>query len=239
MPENKLSLLHTTNATIYESNKELETPRNILKKIHMSKISKEAKSQYKAILVSARKRKDDFPIPNRHPWHCKLAVTELLNHAQERQEELKEGEPVTIRLLTGSLTNHVYDDELKNGLQKFLESGGKVNIIIWGKFLADTVDNPLIKFQNNYENLKIRFSQTTEGGVQLNHFFLVDDDAYRFEAPHPYYPPEEFTDTHPEISARIVFNDKDSGTQLKIFFDDLWRVMDDLYFSQPVLSSIS
>lgn len=102
-------------------------------------------------------------------------------------------------------------------MKKFVETGGKVSVLIWDKE-ENVGDLPQI------DGVEIRCSGTNIDGDELNHFLVVDNDAYRYEAPHTFYPSDQFNDFYPPIPARICFNDPVGGEELVKFFDDLWTV---------------
>lgn len=190
------------------------------------RVKPEAIEIYGTLLKVARDSRSETPIPNEYPWHCKLAVSELMKYALDRQRitNLNDREQIEVRLITGTLTPHVYDDELHEVLVEFLSKGGQFRLLIWNTE-PDTLDDSLCKFY--LPGSEVRYSGTKKSGEKLSHFMLVDKDAYRFEAPHPFFDPEEFSDFHPSVSARICFNDPLNGNELATFFDDIWNAIPD------------
>lgn len=195
---------------------------------------------YHQLLKSARNSNSSRPVPTLYPWHCKLAFIELLdlaikkqqkNKAIQTQNKARTVNPVEIRLFTGTLTEHIYDVELQHQLYNFIKLGGKLLVIVWNESNSIILANSFAQQFLNDENVQIRFSQTTEGQNELNHFFLVDDFAFRLEDIHPYYPRDVFTDFHPMISAKVNFNDKKQGLVLKRLFDSVWIYLEDEVFN--------
>ena len=210
----------------------------------MSNVDEELKKDYEQILEDAHESNTDRPVPTRFPWHCKLAIRELLRLAIEKQQKSqallsqqkrmhstrsrfgnKNLVPVELRLFTGTLTELVYDIELQDLMLEFLDRGGMFYVIIWNQFDGIVPQNSfLARFLGN-ENVKVRFSQTTESHEHLQHFFLVGDYAFRLEEVHRPFAPEEFTDTFPAIQAKVIFNDPQQGKILKNLFDAVWNLL--------------
>ena len=108
--------------------------------------------------------------------------------------------------------------------KQIVAEGGKIQILVWGsnplrcgKILRSLVES--------YPSVEMRYSGTDNLSGRLPHFVLVDEQAYRLEAAHPAFPETTvFSETSPEIPARICFNDPDGATQLRKSFESLWKL---------------
>ena len=191
-------------------------------------ISEKTKEDYKKLLETSRDKKSRDPIPNRYPWQTRLATCALLESACKKQAEAKayEGENVTVRILNSTLPEYIYGGKAADFVKKFREDGGILKLVVWNTSIPDTLSSEPMKSHYG-DPSACRLSRTTELGDSINHFLLVDDDAYRLEAPHPSHDNIEFTETAPQVPARICFRNKEQGKQLVKFFDQLWQ------FSQP------
>ncbi|MEZ6067172.1 MAG: hypothetical protein R3B90_16060 [Planctomycetaceae bacterium] len=190
--------------------------------------SKDEIAAYENWLSLERSNRSNIAIPNELPWHSKAAVLELARYATELQQErhadnevTNDGANVIVRLLTGSLTACVYDENLCREVERFLHDGGSVRIIVWNKELGSTLHECQSRLLAN-PKVEVRLSGTCLFGDKMNHFIVVDNLGYRREAPHPYYPADDFTLTSPEIPAQICFNDEVGAAKMIAFFDGLW-----------------
>lgn len=190
-------------------------PRHEAGAMSAAKVSAEARKIYRNVVENARREASEITIPNRYPWHCRIGVSELLTLACERQRLAENGETCYVRLLTGTFPDSIYES-IRDSIVDFLGDGGIFRIMVWD----ETVEAKLLIPKRR--GLEVRASGTRERGDELNHFLIVDSDAYRFEAPHRYHSRDEFTETYPPIPARICFNDAEAGAQLVRFFDDIW-----------------
>jgi len=188
------------------------------------KASEKLKAEYLILLTQCRIGKSKA-VGNRYPWQCQSAIRELTRFAAERQGEWGGSEsPTTIRILTGTLPNYVFGcTETTKALAEFVEAGGRIRVIVWAKTL-DTKNNLFSRFATTFDrSVEIRVSRTDHLGDRINHFFVVDDYAYRLEEPHTPTQPDKFDDFEPEIPARIAFDDKSIGGTLVNFFDAIWE----------------
>lgn len=189
----------------------------------MPKANEENRLKYRQLLRSFREKNSQDAIGNRYPWHCQIAVEELLEYAVSAARKSE----VEIKLLTSSCTDFVYGtDEIMNKFATFLSKGGCMRVLVWSDKVDDT-GRKLLKLKDDYPGtFQFRLSGTRELGNELQHFLVVGETAYRLEAPHEAIEGCQFNDFHPEIPARICFNDKKGGDQLLAFFDDLWQASD-------------
>ncbi len=180
------------------------------------------KNQYKQILQFARAKQSSEPVSNLYPWHCELAVTELMRHANSLQERQSTGSSSTVRILTGTCPEHVYGNGAYEEFRTFLEKGGILKVLAWSATPSKRTSKLAMLCDQFKSNAELRVSKTVEKANEIPHFLLVGEAAYRFEAPHEFVPAESFSDFYPEVPARICFNDPSSGSELKRFFDDIW-----------------
>lgn len=191
-------------------------------------ISEKTKEDYKKLLETFCNKKSRDPIPNRYPWQAQLAIRTLLESACKKQARVKMdgGENVTVRILTSTLPEYIYGGEAAGFVKKFREDGGDLKVVVWNTNSPDMLSSePMRSLYGDPSGY--RLSRTKELGESINHILLVDDDAYRLEAPHPFHEGAKFTETAPQVPARICFRDKEQGKQLADFFDQVWK------FSHP------
>ena len=192
-------------------------------------VSEEMKTEYRNLLRDYRLQQSPDPIANRRPWHCEIAIQELLAFGVRKQQLAKESGllPVEIRVLTSSCPNHVYGRGAAEGFEKFLAAGGILKVLIWNESL-DTEDgaSAIAGIAKSFsDQVAVRISGTSAKGETLMHFFVVGDQAYRLESPHKTFRASDFTDFSPEIPARICFNDQNTGTTLVHYFDHIWNLL--------------
>jgi hypothetical protein len=182
-----------------------------------------AKADYTKILKSARARRSSDPIPNLYPWHCELAVRELIEFGLElHRTKSINGGFATIRILTGSCPNHVYGRDATKLFDEFANSGGHIRALVWSESI-DAERNAMCQLAKKYpKTVEVRVSRISDNADKIFHFFEVDGEAYRLEAPHKPVSAHEFSDIYPEIPARICFNDPKTGSMLRAMFDKIW-----------------
>ncbi len=189
----------------------------------MSRVSEEIAEQYLRILREQRESGGTQVIANRYPWHCKLALTELLNDAIELQRESDSETPVIVRILTGTCNDHVYGNaDAMEHFETFLHAGGQIRVLVWNHSLDENCS--VAKLRANFPGLKMKKSGTNVRGNELHHFVVVGMKSYRFEEPHLAVEAHEFDDFFPEIPASICFSDQRGAEQLVRFFDEIWKV---------------
>ncbi len=189
------------------------------------RMDEETKDRYRELLQSYRIEESRDPIANRRPWHCKIAVVELVEFGiTVAREARKNGiaERPRIRLLTSVCPNHIYGSrEFLDSLEDFFEAGGTMQVLIY-KDSFEAKGNALFAITREQKGLEFKCSRTSFKGDHLKHFMTVGEQAYRVEAPHEPYRGVTFTDFSPEIPARICFNDTEGARNLTGFFDELW-----------------
>jgi hypothetical protein len=181
-------------------------------------------SQYLGLLRSNWQDRSKLLIPNRYPWHSRVATGQLLEYAHSKRQLT--GESPEIRILTGSLPDFIYSDtDNYERLRSHIEIGGKVKIAVWDNKATSIGGSRLRQLAENSDRLEIRFSGTVEEFPKLSHFLVVGDDAYRLEVPHPKVDQSKVSDFSPECPAMICFNNKEIGTRLVEMFDSLWDII--------------
>ncbi len=190
-------------------------------------ISEKTKEDYKKLLETFCNKKSRDPIPNRCPWQARLAILTLLESAYEKQKaKAVADDDVTVRILTSTLPEYIYGGEAADLVEKFRDRGGRLKLVVWNTDCPDIFSSKQMKSLYG-DPSSYRLSGTKELSGDINHILLVDDDAYRLEAPHQSHEGTEFTETEPQIPARICFRDKEQGEELVKFFDQVWN------FSRP------
>jgi hypothetical protein len=187
----------------------------------MTEVSSRERAEYARLLQQRRANNSQEPVANRFPWQGELAIRELLEAARAEQ---RSGRPAEIFILTGSAPDRVYETDEPAVWQQIVAEGGIIKILVWGSN-PRRCGSVLRCLVDSRPSVEMRFSGTDVLSGQLPHFVLVDKQAYRLEAAHPQFPENTvFTETWPEIPARICFNDPDGGTQLANYFQDLWNL---------------
>ncbi|TWT89318.1 hypothetical protein Pla100_56350 [Neorhodopirellula pilleata] len=176
---------------------------------------------YKRWLSTAREERSETAIPNELPWHSRCAVAELTRFALECQQS-QEDSQTEIRLFTGTITSNVYDIDWTKQVCQFLDAGGAIRILVWNDHISGSVKRRLSPITDHPAGRVIK-SGTRRGGEDLNHFYVVGDQAFRKEAPHDYCDGEKFSDVEPEIPAQICFNDPKEAMNLIGIFDQVWE----------------
>jgi hypothetical protein len=190
-------------------------------------MDEDTKSRYRELLRSYRIEESEDPIANRRPWHCKIAVVELVEFGiTAAREAKKQGLPERplIRLLTSVCPNHIYGSrEFLDSLEDYFDAGGTMQVLVYNDSF-ETKGNALFAITRERDGLDFKCSKTSFKGDHLKHFMVVGNQAYRVEAAHEPHRGDVFTDFYPEIPARICFNDQAGSRELSSFFDELWRV---------------
>ncbi len=187
-------------------------------------VSEKTKEDYKKLLETSCDKKSRDPIANRYPWQTRLATCQLLESAIEKQKAKADGEEaVTVRMLISTLPKYVYGGETADLVKKFREDGGTLKLVVWNTDCPDTLSSEPMRSLYGYPSA-CKLSGTSELGESLNHFLLVDNDAYRLEAPHESHEGKEFTETSPPVPARICFSDKERGKLLFDLFEQVWEL---------------
>lgn len=215
----------TPNSSLNRQSSPVRQTAPICHKMHPLQPTLAAKSLYQSWLQGARERRDSTAIPNELPWHSKMAVSELLLDAIDKQ---KAGQQVVVRLLTGTMTPNVYTPEWQQLVSRFLESGGDFRVIVWNDSFPTEGDtfwagDKCALLEN--KAFEVRVTHTRQKGESLSHFLTVGDRAFRLEAPHRYFGSDTFSEVSPEIPAQICFNDAETAKPLCEFFDKIWNIL--------------
>ncbi len=183
-------------------------------------VSQKAKDDYESVLIRARTHHSPEAVTNLYPWHAERAVVQLMKHANDNSQATSAR---TVRLISGSCPNFVYGGEAYDEFEKFAENGGTVKILVWGRSNSEERSR-LTRLQEEFpQNVELRKSDSDELVGEIPHFLLVDNDAYRFEVPHPPHTAATgFEALDPPVPARICFNDSDYGARLLSLFNGLW-----------------
>ncbi len=182
----------------------------------VSVLGSEYPGEYQRILKRARKKSDKRPIANRYPWQSRLAIRNLFEYAAENKHP--------ICMLTGTGGDHHFIPEVIRSLKMALEEGCECRILVWQEDDAKT-SQKLLNLRSEFNNLKIRFSGTSELGDELAHFQVSGNDAYRVEAAHSEIKdPDCVSDYEPSFPARIHFSDERGARRLINFFESLWSI---------------
>ncbi len=119
------------------------------------------------------------------------------------------------------MPQRIYGGDVAVKLQRFLDLGGQLRILLTE---GSAFKSSLEQF-SAHKNVSMRQEVDMGADRPRNHFFLVDDEAYRFESEHDTFTGNEFRsddDFHPEIPARICFNDQPNAAVLREWFDQVW-----------------
>jgi hypothetical protein len=171
------------------------------------------KLTYRAILAGVATSPNIATVANRYPWQAKMAVEKLLDFASEKR--------LSIRIVSGRAPEGFYNDGCCALLEKCKKSGCSIRVLIWQKE-PDGISSSLMKLADA-GILSLRISGTDDNASIIPHFLLVGDRAFRQEAGHPPFTNSTtFTDTEPQVPARIDFDDSSTGKVLMEFFDKLW-----------------
>lgn len=180
-------------------------------------VSQQAMDDYESVLIRARKHQSAEAVTNLYPWHAERAVVQLMKLANDNSQDTSSR---VVRLISGSCPNFVYGGEAYDEFEKFAENGGAVKVLVWGRSNSEERSR-LTKLQEEFpQNIEMRKSDSDELVGEIPHFLLVDDNAYRFEVPHP--AAADFKALEPPVPARICFNDSAYGKRLLSLFNGLW-----------------
>ena len=180
--------------------------------------------KYDALIEVLRKNESRDPAANRFPWQCEVAVRQLAEFATLKQKQINASganRRMVIRLRTDSLPLRIYGGDVGQQLKSFVASSGELRILI----TELDYDTASVDRFVGLNNVSVR-QETLPGDTVKNHFFLVDEQAYRFEAVHGRFSGCEFRsndDFHPVVPARICFNDREGSAVLSGLFDELWQ----------------
>lgn len=107
-----------------------------------------------------------------------------------------------------------YDEAIYQLYQDIDEAGGSVHIIFARALSGAELDSWKSLIAKLGDGLAVL---TMNQDIELHHYCLVGDSAYRLEAIHSKWDPksEPISDTAPERPARFSFNDPDLGKRIK------------------------
>ena len=171
------------------------------------------KIAFRAILEGAAANPNLCVIANRFPWQARLATEKLL--------ELAQAQKLPIRILSGRCHEGFYTTDFANRLQACKNNGCNIRVLVWQNS-ANCISPALVKLAEA-GTIELRVSGTDQFESTVPHFFLVGENAFRQEAGHPPFTETTvFTDTEPQVPARIDFNDPQTGKVLSTLFEQLW-----------------
>lgn len=183
----------------------------------MKVIGTKEPAEYDRMLRDAREQRQQVQIANRFPWQTRLATRHLLEAAKERIE--------SIRILAGTGGPNFFTEEMISLLRNCADAGCAIRMLVWQPDLNTVASG--IKELYTEGKLRLLPSGTKKFGATIPHFLLVGEDAYRQEAGHEEFDPAKpFTETEPEIPARISFNDPENALRLVGMFESLWNAVD-------------
>ncbi len=170
------------------------------------------RKEYQDILRQACENRTTDKIANRYPWQTRCCHRELLG--------LAERDRLNVRFCCGTGSEKFFNDEMITLLQRCADAKCKIEMVIWNSDTSQIAPGLLDLARKGAVTLV--YSGTREMGEEIPHFLLVGDNAYRVEAPHPYFGPDQlFTDVSPEIPAKICFNDRQQIPELNRLFKDM------------------
>jgi hypothetical protein len=178
-------------------------------------LTSDDRATYRAILEGVAAIPGLGVIANRFPWQSRMAIEKLLDFALQHK--------LRVSILSGGGPEGFYDESLAKKLRECKSAGCQpIRILIWQKDTADI--SPALMGLSEAGAIDLRISGTDEFADRIPHFVLVGDQAFRQEAAHRRFAKETvFTETDPQIPARIDFHDKETGERLQKTFDRLWE----------------
>lgn len=179
-------------------------------------IVNDVREEFRMILARSRLERGCGVISNRFPWQSRMAVLELLKHAQECNEE--------VRILSGTGTARFYSAQVVEQMEACLKKGIPIRMVVWDERPPEGLAVEALRARHP-ENFDIVYTGTRVAGDKIGHFLLVGKTAYRLEAVHGYLGESEFTDISPETKAKICFNDPVTGETLDGTFNLVWKIL--------------
>lgn len=200
----------------------------------LSSVPKELVKEYGELLTAYRLQDRADKLPNRYPWHCRMAVSALARAALEKQLEVANASKdrvdfekrVSIYLVSDTASNNMYGDSIDT-FQKFVAAGGAMRVLVMNP--ATPVDTNYLFSLSRKHPSQVQFRVATANDHEMNHFMLVGDQAYRYEAKHGEFSEDELSeggDYSPEVPASICFNDPVGAGYLQATFDLAWKKAD-------------
>lgn len=152
-------------------------------------------------------------VSNRYPWQARMAVEKLLTIAKERQ--------LPISIISGRGPEGFYNEGCCGLLSECKKNKCTIRVLVWQKD-PTAISPSLLKLADDGV-ISLRISGTDDHAEEIPHFLLVGDKAFRQEAGHaPFTNDTVFTDTEPQVPARIDFDDSTTGKVLLESFNKLW-----------------
>jgi hypothetical protein len=171
------------------------------------------KVMFRTILEGVASRPAIATISNRFPWQARMAVEKLLIFAKEQK--------LPIRIISGRGPEGFYNDGCCDLLASCKKAGCNIRIVVWQKD-SNAISPSLLKLADE-GTVSLHISGTDDRAEEIPHFLLVGDKAFRQEAGHkPFTSDTVFTETEPQVPARIDFGDPITGKVLLESFDKLW-----------------
>jgi hypothetical protein len=171
------------------------------------------KLTFHAILEGIAANPKIATISNRYPWQARMAVEKLLTIAKDKK--------LPIRIITGRGPEGFYNEGCCGLLAACKKNGCSIQILVWQKD-SNGISPSLLKLAEDGV-VSLRISGTDDNAGAIPHFLLVGDKAFRQEAGHnPFTNDTLFSETEPQVPARIDFEDPVTGKVLLEFFDKLW-----------------
>lgn len=169
--------------------------------------------EYVEIVERAAKEELDLDIPNSTLDHATFLTRLLLNKASK-----------TVRILTGSLSEALYDDRIKEIFTSMLKRGVDVKLIIWHKTEPNTfLDSIGSDLQSK---IKVKRAELEyEDANYVKHFLVVDNRSYRLEEKHG---PQENQLANFTVKGIVNFNNTKVAETLLSVFDDVWSRLPNL-----------
>jgi hypothetical protein len=126
-------------------------------------------ADYAKIVTEAYRNNQDFIIENSDIDHAKFLSYLLLNKAKNK-----------VRIFTGKLRELFYSDErIKEAIQETANKGKRIDIVIESN---EPECKEFLSFVKDNENIHV-FKLNSVTDIK-NHFILIDETAFRIEAPH-------------------------------------------------------
>lgn len=177
-------------------------------------LSSEDPGTFRAILEGAAGNPSLGVVANRFPWQSKMAFEKLLTIAKKKK--------ANIRMLTGGGAEGFYDEQFGQRFRDCKKAGcASIRVLVWQKTEKGISPSLMALAQDGVIDLRI--SGTDEYADRVPHFLLVGEDAFRQEAAHSRFTSQTvFTETDPQIPARIDFGDAETGKTLASNFDEIW-----------------
>lgn len=152
-------------------------------------------------------------VSNRFPWQARMAVERLLDYAKDHK--------LDVRVLSGKCPEGFYNEKIANKLTECSHEGCKIKVLVWQKDTTGIA--PTLLKLSEAGAIDLRISATDNFANAVPHFLIAGEKAFRQEAAHPPFTDKtSFSETEPQVPARIDFDDPATGKVLVDFFDKVW-----------------